>query len=43
MITGEREMAEGRRSLLIDRDKQPRWRYTSIEDLEPSWINNFFE
>ncbi|WP_420390334.1 enoyl-CoA hydratase/isomerase family protein [Marinobacter sp.] len=37
------EMAEGVRALLIDKDKQPRWRYASIEDLEPSWINNFYE
>lgn len=37
------EMAEGIRALLIDKDKQPRWRYASVEDLESSWINNFFE
>jgi len=37
------EMAERIRVLLIDKNNQPRWRYASIEDLESSWINNFFE
>lgn len=37
------ELSEGIRALLIDKDKQPRWRYASMKDLDPSWISNFFE
>lgn len=37
------EFAEGIRALIIDKDKQPRWRYSSVTDLDPAWINGFFE
>lgn len=36
------EFAEGIRALLIDKDQQPRWRYASLEELEPAWIDEFF-
>lgn len=37
------EFAEGVRALLIDKDKQPRWRYASLEEMDSEWINSFFE
>ncbi len=37
------ELAEGVRALLIDKDKQPRWRYASVDSLDPAWINSFYE
>lgn len=37
------EFAEGIRALLIDKDKQPRWRYPSLEAMDPAWIDSFFE
>lgn len=37
------ELAEGVRALLIDKDKQPRWRYASLDSLEPAWIDSFYE
>ncbi|PSF10739.1 enoyl-CoA hydratase/isomerase family protein [Marinobacter fuscus] len=36
------EFAEGIRALLIDKDMQPRWRYASLSELEPEWVNSFF-
>lgn len=36
------EFAEGVRALLVDKDKQPRWRYSNIADVEDSWIEHFF-
>ncbi|ROT98791.1 enoyl-CoA hydratase/isomerase family protein [Marinobacter sp. R17] len=37
------EFAEGIRALLIDKDKQPRWRYPSLESMDPAWVESFFE
>lgn len=36
------EFAEGIRALLIDKDQQPRWRYSSLNDIDPAWIDDFF-
>lgn len=36
------EMAEGIRALLIDKDREPRWRYASLESLDPAWIDSFY-
>lgn len=36
------EFAEGIRALLIDKDMQPRWRYASLGEIEPQWIDSFF-
>lgn len=41
LINGE--FAEGVRALLIDKDKQPRWRYASLEEMSSEWIDSFFE
>ncbi|RBW50700.1 enoyl-CoA hydratase/isomerase family protein [Marinobacter sp. F3R11] len=37
------EFAEGVRALLIDKDKQPRWRYASLTEMDSEWIDSFFE
>ncbi len=37
------EFAEGVRALLIDKDKQPRWRYSSLEGMDQNWIDGFFD
>ncbi|WP_111497565.1 enoyl-CoA hydratase/isomerase family protein [Marinobacter bohaiensis] len=37
------EFAEGIRALLIDKDKNPRWRYPSLESMDPAWVAGFFE
>ena len=36
------EFAEGVRALLIDKDKQPRWQYPTLESLDPAWVDGFF-
>jgi enoyl-CoA hydratase/carnithine racemase len=36
------EFAEGVRALLVDKDRQPRWRYHSVLDLDTEWIDSFF-
>jgi len=36
------EFAEGVRALLIDKDKQPRWRYASLAEMDSEWIDSFF-
>lgn len=36
------EFAEGIRALLVDKDQQPRWRYPSLEEVDPGWIDDFF-
>lgn len=36
------EFAEGVRALLIDKDRQPRWRYPTLADLDNDWIASFF-
>lgn len=37
------EFSEGIRALLIDKDKQPRWHYPTLAELDPNWIDSFFE
>lgn len=37
------EFAEGIRALLIDKDKNPRWNYPTIDAVEQQWIDSFFE
>lgn len=37
------EFAEGIRALLIDKDKNPRWRYPSLRAMDPDWVESFFE
>src|SRR5690606_4056532 len=37
------EFAEGVRALLIDKDRNPKWRYRTVAELEPEWINRFFK
>ena len=37
------EFSEGVRALLIDRDKCPKWRYSSVEVIDTKVLNWFFE
>jgi hypothetical protein len=32
------EWCEGVRALLIDKDKNPQWRFATIEEVTPDWI-----
>lgn len=36
------EFAEGIRALLVDKDRQPRWRYSTVASVEKQWIDQFF-
>lgn len=36
------DFVEGVRALLIDKDRQPDWRYESVETIDPQYINSFF-
>ncbi|MCS5558058.1 MAG: enoyl-CoA hydratase/isomerase family protein [Oceanospirillaceae bacterium] len=36
------EFKEGVRALLIDKDRNPNWRYKSVEITPKNWINQFF-
>jgi len=36
------EFAEGVRALLIDKDLSPRWRFPTLESVDPKWIDQFF-
>lgn len=36
------EFAEGVRALLIDKDRQPRWHFPTLESVDPEWIDQFF-
>lgn len=36
------EFAEGVRALLVDKDRQPRWRYSTVADVDPAWTHHFF-
>lgn len=36
------DFVEGVRALLIDKDRQPNWRYESVETIDPQYINSFF-
>lgn len=37
------DFAEGVRAMLIDKDKQPRWRPASVAELDPAALERFFE
>jgi len=37
------DIAEGVRALLVDKDKQPHWRVTSVDQLEERMIETFFD
>lgn len=36
------EFAEGVRALLIDKDRQPRWQFPGLDQVDPEWIEQFF-
>lgn len=36
------EFAEGVRALLIDKDRNPRWHFARLQEVEDSWIDEFF-
>ncbi len=36
------EFAEGVRALLIDKDRQPRWQYPTLANIDPMWVDEFF-
>lgn len=36
------EFAEGIRALLIDKDRNPRWNFAKLHEVEDSWIDEFF-
>lgn len=36
------DLAEGIRALLIDKDKQPKWRPARVADVTPEWIEGYF-
>ena len=38
-----REFPEGVRALLVDKDRNPDWTYKSVEEVEASFVNKFFE
>ncbi len=40
---GKGEFAEGVRALLIDKDRQPRWRYATLDEIDSAWIDDFFK
>jgi hypothetical protein len=37
------EFSEGVRALIIDKDKQPKWQFASVEDVSEVYIAAFFE
>jgi enoyl-CoA hydratase/carnithine racemase len=37
------EFVEGVRALLIDKDNQPKWKFSSVEEVDPSVIDWFFK
>ena len=36
------EWCEGVRALLVDKDKSPQWRFQSVHDVTPDWIQSIF-
>jgi len=40
--TRKGEFQEGIRALLIDKDQQPKWRYSSVETVPEAWIDSFY-
>lgn len=37
------EFQEGIRALLIDKDRNPKWHFTSFDKVEPTFVDSFFE
>lgn len=37
------DLAEGIRSLLIDKDRRPRWRPATLAEVAPEWLEGFFD
>ncbi len=42
-ISDSGEFAEGIRALLIDKDRQPNWRYPDLEAVEEQWLQQLFQ
>ena len=42
MCASHGDFAEGIRALLIDKDKQPKWNPSSLEDATQAWVEKFF-
>lgn len=38
-----REFPEGVRALLVDKDRNPNWTYKSVADVDPGFVEQFFE
>lgn len=43
VCAAEGDFAEGIRALLIDKDKQPRWKPATLEDASEEWVRRFFQ
>ncbi|HIL41995.1 MAG TPA: enoyl-CoA hydratase/isomerase family protein [Gammaproteobacteria bacterium] len=37
------EFQEGIRALLIDKDQQPKWRYSEVKDVPQAWLESFYQ
>jgi len=37
------EFQEGIRALLIDKDRQPKWRFAKVEDVPQFWLDSFYQ
>jgi hypothetical protein len=37
------DLKEGIRALLIDKDKQPKWRPASLEEASDEWVQRFYQ
>jgi hypothetical protein len=37
------EFQEGIRALLIDKDQQPKWRYSKVKDVPQAWVDGFYK
>jgi len=37
------EFQEGIRALLIDKDQQPKWRYSKVKDVPQAWVDGFYQ
>jgi enoyl-CoA hydratase/carnithine racemase len=43
VCTAEGDFEEGIRAMLIDKDKQPKWRPASIDEATEQWVQRFFQ
>jgi enoyl-CoA hydratase/carnithine racemase len=41
--TRKGEFQEGVRALLIDKDQQPKWRYSKVKDVPLAWLEGFYQ